>query len=214
MRVSFVELYNHMADVQIVSELERRKNDNRYNIAQLLFNKAEDSMTVYFTIYPTYNTSLEVDVDNQPIDGLDAGTSSKTLPPHHKSKPDFYTVIIKCFEISSITTSMEDLVSDSPENQMNTLKTILRTCPVRFYSDDPSYIYQGMWYECEKYDVHLYKLKPEIKALDTGKWRTKANFDSFRVPKHVGALAFQEKQSNRVSQLISNQITLNNYTLS
>lgn len=151
----------------------RDQFDNRYWMDSAAVHTKHNMLDVKFLIAPTYRTG-------QPVSG-------KTKGP--KPVANRYSVLIRCSSINTVIKDYEAFKRARETEKKNIIWQILNTCPVKLFSDDPSYLYQGMWVDCENYGVALFKLDPVIAAKDKGIWRRRHNAPSFRVTKHIGQIA-------------------------
>lgn len=176
---TFNSLANHMAISTEEWQKLRDQFDNRYWMDSAALHTKHNMLDVKFLIAPTYRTG-------QPVSG-------KTKGP--KPVANRYSVLIRCSNINTVIKDYEAFRRARETEKKNLIWQILNTCPVKLFSDDPSFLYQGMWVDCENYGVALFKLDPVIAAKDKGIWRRRHNAPSFRVTKHIGQIAIASSRS-------------------
>lgn len=155
-------------------EQVRQEYDNRYWLDNATIHYKYNLLDLKFLIAPTYG-------DGQPISG-------KTRGP--KATPNRYSIFIRFFDINKVIPDYEAFKNADQSTKQSFIDQLLKTCSVKIFSDDPSFLYQGMWVDCEKHGLALFKLDPSIAALDKGIWRNRHGMqNTFRVTKHIGQLS-------------------------
>lgn len=191
---SFNSLASHMTDRTANWEVIRRDFDSRYWLVDASINKSNNLLDVRYLVAPTYKTG-------EPVTGTSNGP---------KSTKNRYSILFRVYKLEKLIKDYAAFSQLSLKEQTKIIWKALNLLPVRIYSDDPSFLYQGMWVDCEMYNMALFKLKPEIAAKDKGIWRARDNSDTFRVTKHIGQLSLASKSSiNTVAYAIASHLQKN-----
>ena len=80
----------------------------------------------------------------------------------------WYTLAMRFYGLKSIMGKGKELKSLGYQEIENRLKRAIHSCDVKFYSDDPSFFYQGCWEDLDKANMSIYKYTgPQGKGI----WR-------------------------------------------
>lgn len=104
----------------------------------LRMNGDQHNISVSSAVYHINDDFLEVVFDVQPTEGV-----------------NHYTVICRFYEASKYI--KDDLSKVKFSVVEKTLNKIIKYCDVKFYSDDPSFLYQGCWEGLYKQDLSIFK---------------------------------------------------------
>lgn len=66
-----------------------------------------------------------------------------------------YTVILRFYDVGRFI--KDDLATAKFSIVEKTLNKIIKLCDVRFYSDDPSFLWQGCWEGLDNHDMSIFK---------------------------------------------------------
>jgi hypothetical protein len=134
---------------------------------------SSDDLVIYFYVTPTQNTQ-----------------TTKVMTPSGRSYPgSFYNVVFKFEGVSEILGDKETFKQSSDDaKKIAAIKNLIRVRPVKVYSNDPSFWWQGMYEDLEYYDGNIF---PFQGPKGDGVWR-KRHVDSgglnkppLRITKHM-----------------------------
>ena len=83
-------------------------------------------------------------------------------------KNGYYTVAVRFYDTDKYITGNYQSLPVGTQSQL--LQQVFNFCDVRFYSDDPSYYYQGIWEDNEKENLAIYKFPGEA---GSGVWHAR-----------------------------------------
>lgn len=98
----------------------------------------QNRIEVASATYYVSDNFLEVAFDVQPTQGV-----------------NHYTVILRFYDVGKYV--KDDLGKARFSVVEHTLNKIIKQCDVRFYSDDPSFLWQGCWEGLDKNDMSIFK---------------------------------------------------------
>src|SRR5574344_902846 len=70
-----------------------------------------------------------------------------------------YSVVLRSYQVSKFL--KQDFYKLTYSQEMPLIKQVIHNCDVKFYSDDPSYYFQGSWEDGEKAGIAIYKYTGE-----------------------------------------------------
>lgn len=117
---------------------DRYQNDFTINFAQAVYNKKQDFLELIFFANSTYGGQSTISATDVP----------------QGAKPGQYTIALRFYNVGTYLSKEKDMGYAQLESA---LKEVFHKCNVKFYSDDPSYFYQGVWSNNEKHDMAIYK---------------------------------------------------------
>lgn len=116
---------------------KRYQNDFNIDLAQAAYYKKQDFLEMIFFANSTYGAT-----------GFIAATD---LP---QGKNGQYTLCIRFYKVGQY---LKDEAKMGYSQLEQALKQCVHNCDAKFYSDDPSWFYQGGWEACDKAGMSIYK---------------------------------------------------------
>jgi hypothetical protein len=186
MKVSFAQLHTWMSHLTEYWYSERMDFDTHYKLYDASISKKENFLIVTFLVFPTY------------IEGEPASHYVKNISHVHNR----YTIIIRCWFINKFIPDYDTFLKMREKEKREIIEKILAGCPVQYHSDDPSYLYQGMWKRAQDQGLALYRFPP---LPDKGKWAKRHGNQKLFLTKHIGQLSFEYKH---VASMVSRVLRL------
>lgn len=125
---------------------KRYQNDFNIDLAQAAYYKKKDFLEMIFFANSTY--------------GATGFIASTNLP---QGKNGQYTLCIRWYNVNQY---LKDEKSMGYTQLEQALKQVVHKCDAKFYSDDPSWFFQGGWEACDKAGMSIYKFTgPEGKGV-------------------------------------------------
>lgn len=116
---------------------KRYQNDFNIDLAQAAYYTKQDFLEMIFFANSTYGAT-----------GFIAATN---LP---QGKNGQYTLCIRWYNVKQYLKDEKNMGYSQLEQA---LKQVVHNCDAKFYSDDPSWFYQGGWEACDKEGLSIYK---------------------------------------------------------
>lgn len=124
----------------------RYQNDFNIDLGQAAYYKKQDFLELIFFANSTY--------------GATGYIASTNLP---QGKNGQYTLCLRFYKVGQYLKDEKNMGYGQLEQA---LKKAIHNCDVKFYSDDPSWFYQGGWEACDKENLSIYKFPgPEGKGI-------------------------------------------------
>ena len=161
--------------------LNSRLNDPGANrgieVIEAQLSPSEDSLTIFFNVEPTWadGTTTVLSPTSRPYDGT------------------FYNVVFQFSKAKDFMGDLNTFDSLTPEQQTSAVAKLMLNGPVKLYSNDPSFYYQGIWEDLAKVDGALYSFPG---PPGDGVWHDKhvksggLSNPNIRISKHIAAIAF------------------------
>lgn len=127
---------------------QRYQNDFNIDLGQASYNRREDYLELIFFANSTYGDT-----------GFIAATS---LP---QGKNGQYTLCLRFYKVGQF---LKDEKNMSYSQLEKALRDCIHNCDVKFYSDDPSFYWQGVFEDLDKEGLSIYKFPGE---KGSGYWR-------------------------------------------
>lgn len=129
---------------------QRYQNDFNIDLAQASYHRKEDFLELIFFANSTYG---------------DTGFISATSLPQGKNGQ--YTLCLRFYKVNNY---LKDEKSMGYSQLEKAIKDCIHNCDVKFYSDDPSFYWQGTFEDLDKEGLSIYKFPGE---KGSGYWRDK-----------------------------------------
>jgi hypothetical protein len=122
---------------------DRFKNgDSHIEVSQATYNRWKDFIEVIFQVDSTYGSTDFI--------------ASEDIP---QGKNGTYSVVLRFYKVKKY---FKKHLKDTPySEEANLLKFIFHNCDVKFYSDDPSWYFQGGFEDGAKAGISIYKFPGE-----------------------------------------------------
>lgn len=167
---------------------KRLVNNYTYSFVKVISVEEGKKLRLIFHVIPTF-------LDNEPIkNSAEQSTTGQ------------YTIELQFMNVDSIV-DLEDLGDMDLNEIKNTLKEIIDKCDMQFYSDDPSFYWQGFWEDLDSVGAAIYPFKG---TKGDATWRTKHVATGgllnpkFRVTKHITQLLFDlDQYLNAIAKYIN-----------
>lgn len=115
----------------------RYQNDFNIDLGQAAYYKKQDFLELIFFANSTYGATNYI--------------ASTNLP---QGKNGQYTLCLRFYKVGQYLKDEKNMGYGQLEQS---LKQAIHNCDVKFYSDDPSWFYQGGWEACDKEGLSIYK---------------------------------------------------------
>lgn len=129
---------------------QRYQNDFSIDLGQASYNRRENYLELIFFANSTYG---------------DTGFIAATDLPQGKNGQ--YTLCLRFYKVGQF---LKDEKNMSYSQLEKALLECIHRCDVRFYSDDPSFYWQGCWEGLDKNNLSIYKFTGE---KGSGEWNAK-----------------------------------------
>ena len=119
-------------------------------------------------------------------------------------KNGYYTVVVRFYDTDKYITKNYQSLPVGTQSQL--LQQVFNFCDVRFYSDDLSYYYQGIWEDNEKEDLAIYKFPGES---GNGIWHSRhaasggTSDTNSRLTKHIAQVV--QELTSMIPEIIKKQ---------
>lgn len=120
---------------------QRYQNDFNIDLGQASYNRREDYLELIFFANSTYG---------------DTGFIASTNLPQGKNGQ--YTLCLRFYQVGQF---LKDEKNMSYSQLEKALLECIHRCDVKFYSDDPSFYWQGCWEGLDKNNLSIYKFTGE-----------------------------------------------------
>ena len=131
---------------------KRYENDFNIDLAQAAYYRKEDFLELIFFADSTFGNTSFIAATNLP-----------------QGKNGQYTLCLRFYKVG---TYLKDEKKMGYSQLEQALKKAIHNCDVKFYSDDPSYYWQGAWEGLDKNGMSIYKFTGE---KGNGVWDEKHN---------------------------------------
>lgn len=128
----------------------RYQNDFNIDLGQASYNRKENFLELIFFANSTYG---------------DEGYIAATDLPQGKNGQ--YTLCLRFYGVNRFLKDEKNMGYSQLEKA---LLDCIHKCDVKFYSDDPSFYWQGVWEGLDKHGLSIYKFTGE---KGSGEWNTK-----------------------------------------
>jgi len=115
----------------------RYQNDFNIDLGQAAYYRKQDFLELIFFANSTYGATDFI--------------ASTSLP---QGKNGQYTLCLRFYKVGQYLKDEKNMGYGQLEQA---LKQAIHSCDVKFYSDDPSWFYQGGWEACDKENLSIYK---------------------------------------------------------
>jgi hypothetical protein len=165
-----------------ISNLTSKHLDNRLNdpnadhtvkVIEAKWKVQEAEVVLYFYCAPTYDNRTVMTPSARPYQGT------------------FYNVVLQFTGVESALGTIEAFTALSKNARERAMKEMIWTCPVKVYSNDPSFYYQGVWEDLAKVDGTVFSFPG---PTGTGLWHNRhvgsggLSNPNIRVTKHIGQI--------------------------
>ena len=121
-----------------------------------------------------------------------------------QSKDGYYTVAVRFYDIDKYITKNYTSLPVGTQSQL--LQQVFNFCDVKFYSDDLSYYYQGIWEDNEREDLAIYKFPG---PAGSGVWHNRhamsggTSDTNSRLTKHIAQVV--QELNSMIPEIIKKQ---------
>jgi hypothetical protein len=119
-------------------------------------------------------------------------------------KDGYYTVAVRFYDIDKYITKNYTSLPVGTQSQL--LQQVFNFCDVKFYSDDLSYYYQGIWEDNEREDLAIYKFPG---PAGSGAWHNRhamsggTSDTNSRLTKHIAQVV--QELNSMIPEIIKKQ---------
>lgn len=119
-------------------------------------------------------------------------------------KDGYYTVAVRFYDIDKYITKNYTSLPVGTQSQL--LQQVFNFCDVKFYSDDLSYYYQGIWEDNEREDLAIYKFPG---PAGSGVWHNRhavsggTSDTNSRLTKHIAQVV--QELNSMIPEIIKKQ---------
>jgi hypothetical protein len=165
-----------------ISNLTARHLDNRLNdpeankhvdVIEAKWKIADNEVVLYFYVSPTY--------DNRTI----------MTPSARPYRGSFYNVVFQFTGVEAELGTIDAFTALNEHDRERAVQEMIWKCPVKVYSNDPSFYYQGVWEDLAKVDGAVFDFPG---PTGTGYWHDRhagsgglAN-SNIRITKHMAQI--------------------------
>ena len=181
MLVKFLEANIDYLSQTAVSDLTKKWYDLR-------MSEGEIDIKLNSANYNTRNNYLELIFFAKSTYGNTSFIAATDLP---EAPNGWYTLAMRFYGVKPILGKAKELQALGYQEIENRLKKAIHGCDVKFYSDDPSFFYQGMWEDLDHEKMAIYKFTgPEGKGIWRGIHQAAGGLSNpnIRITKHFAQI--------------------------
>ena len=115
----------------------RYQNDFYIDLGEATYNSKENYLELIFFANSTFGDTSFIAATNLP-----------------QGKNGQYTLCLRFYDVNSFLKNEKNMGYSELEKA---LYSVIHSCDVKFYSDDPSWYFQGGWEACDKENLSIYK---------------------------------------------------------
>jgi len=165
-----------------ISNLTARHLDNRLNdpeakshveVIEAKWKIADNEVVLYFYVTPTYNNRTVMTPSARPYQG------------------SFYNVVFQFTGVESELGTINAFTALNEHDRERAVQEMIWKCPVKVYSNDPSFYYQGVWEDLAKVDGTVFDFPG---PTGTGFWHNRHQASggltnpNIRITKHMAQI--------------------------
>lgn len=181
MLVKFLEVNIDYLSQTAVSDLTKKWYDLR-------MSEGEIDIRLNSANYNTRNNYLELIFFAKSTYGNTSFIAATDLP---EAPNGWYTLAMRFYGVKPILGKAKELQALGYQEIENRLKKAIHGCDVKFYSDDPSFFYQGMWEDLDHEKMAIYKFTgPKGKGIWRGIHQAAGGLSNpnIRITKHFAQI--------------------------
>ena len=181
MLVKFLEANIDYLSQTAVSDLTKKWYDLR-------MSEGEIDIRLNSANYNTRNNYLELIFFAKSTYGNTSFIAATGLP---EAPNGWYTLAMRFYGVKPILGKAKELQALGYQEIENRLKKVIHGCDVKFYSDDPSFFYQGMWEDLDHEKMAIYKFTgPKGKGIWRGIHQAAGGLSNpnIRITKHFAQI--------------------------
>ena len=181
MLVKFLEANIDYLSQTAVSDLTKKWYDLR-------MSEGEIDIKLNSANYNTRNNYLELIFFAKSTYGNTSFIAATDLP---EAPNGWYTLAMRFYGVKPILGKVKELQALGYQEIENRLKKAIHGCDVKFYSDDPSFFYQGMWEDLDHEKMAIYKFTgPKGKGIWRGIHQAAGGLSNpnIRITKHFAQI--------------------------
>jgi len=157
--------------------LDRRLTDPEANshieLIEAKWKVDDNEVVIYFYASPTYGGSTVMTPSGRPYQG------------------SFYNVVFQFIGVETYLGTIEDFTASDERERERLFTDMMWSCPVKVYSNDPSFYYQASWEDLAKVDGVVFDFPG---PTGTGYWHNKhvasggLSNPNIHITKHMAAI--------------------------